>query len=83
MHHIIITDPTDGVNFAQAPVEESDTATYMGYGPGEAVIPAKHADRTFDWATDDAWQWADGTGEDHQVWHVVDGTVVGYKHCTA
>lgn len=77
-HFIVVTDPIDGVNFAQAPPAERTDACYMGYGPAMEAIAEVHAQRTFDWATDDAGVWADGTQQDHQVWHIVDGVVTEY-----
>lgn len=82
-HFIVIADSIDGIIFAQSPPEESATAAYMGYSPAVASIPAEHASRTFDWATDDAWDWAFTTFADHQVWHIVDGVVTEYMNCSA
>jgi hypothetical protein len=81
-HFIAITAPSGEITFAQSPPEETDAAAYMGYGPVAQAIPAEHASRTFDWATDDAWEWSFMTYTDHQVWHIVDGVVVEHKNCT-
>lgn len=81
-HFIAISGPVSEIVFAQAPPEETATAAYMGYGYPAEPIPAEHADRTFDWATDDAWEWSFMTFTDHQVWHIVDGVVIDYKNCT-
>jgi hypothetical protein len=76
-----MTDPANGVMFAQSPPEETMIAAYMGYGPVIEPIPAEHASRTFDWATDDGWNWAYQTDVSQQVWHIVDGIVTEYMEC--
>ena len=79
-HFIVITDGVE-VTFAQAPPVERADACYMGYSPAVESIPDVHASRTFDWATDDGWDWAYRTDVTHQVWHIVDGIVTEYMEC--
>lgn len=79
-HFIVITDGAE-VTFAQAPPAETTTAAYMGYGPAIQPIPAEHSSRTFDWATDDGWEWAFRDGMKRQVWHIADGIVTEYMEC--
>lgn len=81
-HFIVISGPVSDIAFAQSAPEETDTSVHMRYGLDVESIPAADASRTFDWVTDDAWEWSFATYADHQVWHIVDGVVTEYMNCT-